>query len=179
MYTFSVKENGPGIDIIITRAMLALAALVALIYRSNESFYASLAASLALFIIAGSIKILTVKFRINKLVVLFFSALILFAATHSFSFAFILLFNGYLVKFLNRKPGVEFTEEGISIIKLFGGPVYPWHEFSNIILKDGILTLDFKNNKLLQLDIEENTPNTNEQVFNDFCKTHIYATSAI
>ena len=34
-----------------------------------------------------------------------------------------------------------------------------WDQFSNVVLKDNILTLDFKNNKLLQAEIA--TPNIN------------------
>lgn len=43
---------------------------------------------------------------------------------------------------------------------------YHWNEFSNVVLKDNILTLDFKNNKLLQAEIA--TANINEEAFNNF-----------
>lgn len=43
---------------------------------------------------------------------------------------------------------------------------YKWNELSNVVLKDNILTLDFKNNKLLQAEIA--TQNINEHVFNTF-----------
>lgn len=42
---------------------------------------------------------------------------------------------------------------------------YKWSEFNNVIVKDNILTLDFKNNKLVQGEI--NTP-VNEKEFNAF-----------
>jgi hypothetical protein len=48
---------------------------------------------------------------------------------------------------------------------------YKWEEFSNIILKDNILTLDFKNNKLLQGEIE--STNINEDAFNTFAKQQL------
>ena len=38
----------------------------------------------------------------------------------------------------------------------FPGKKYQWDQFSNVVLKDNILTLDFKNNKLLQAEIENN-----------------------
>lgn len=43
-----------------------------------------------------------------------------------------------------------------------------WRLFNNVILKDNILTLDYKNNKLLQAEIEEN--DINEIDFNSFAK---------
>ena len=42
---------------------------------------------------------------------------------------------------------------------------YNWNGFSNVVVKDNILTLDFKNNKLFQGEIE--TP-VNEKIFNAF-----------
>jgi hypothetical protein len=49
---------------------------------------------------------------------------------------------------------------------------YNWSEFSNIILKDGILTIDFRNNKLFQKETDDSeNPDYDgtEEEFNDFC----------
>lgn len=43
---------------------------------------------------------------------------------------------------------------------------YEWVAFSNIVLKDGLLTLDFKNNKIKQCDVGEQV---DEDEFNSFC----------
>jgi hypothetical protein len=61
----------------------------------------------------------------------------------------------------------------LSLIKQKNFPwnKYKWEEFSNIILKDNILTLDFKNNKLLQGEIE--STNINEDAFNTFAKQQL------
>lgn len=48
---------------------------------------------------------------------------------------------------------------------------YTWDQFSNVILKDNILTLDFKNNKLLQAEIEP--ANINEEAFNTFANEQL------
>jgi hypothetical protein len=53
----------------------------------------------------------------------------------------------------------------------FPGKKYQWNQFSNIVLKDNILTLDFKNNKLLQAEIT--TININEDAFNTFAKEQL------
>lgn len=173
MYTFIIKNNGPDLDIIITRALLALAAIASMVYRSGEYYYLNLLSSIALIISAVFIKSLLVKFRINKFVLLSGAAVILFIATHSIALAVILLVYGYLVKFLYQKPTIEVTNEGITIKKLFASPAYQWNEFSNIILKDNLLTLDFKNNKLIQVSIDEKQKAIDENAFNDFCKGFI------
>jgi hypothetical protein len=57
-------------------------------------------------------------------------------------------------------------------------PSYParsieWKELSNLILKDGILTLDFKNNRIIQQAVDEDFQNPDEKEFNEFCKQRI------
>lgn len=43
---------------------------------------------------------------------------------------------------------------------------FTWDQFTNVILKDNILTLDFKNNKLFQKEVE--AKKINEEHFNSF-----------
>ena len=47
-----------------------------------------------------------------------------------------------------------------------------WKEMNNMILKDGVLTIDLKNNKVYQNEI--NSP-TSEIDLNEFCDTHLQA----
>ncbi|MFI5133546.1 MAG: hypothetical protein ACHQEB_04375 [Chitinophagales bacterium] len=44
-----------------------------------------------------------------------------------------------------------------------------WSDISNVILKDGLLTIDLKNNKLIQQPLDESSGSINEKEFNDFC----------
>src|SRR4029079_4341510 len=48
-----------------------------------------------------------------------------------------------------------------------------WKDISNLILKDGILTIDFKNNKIFQQLIDEKMQSINEKEFNDFCRQQL------
>ena len=65
-----------------------------------------------------------------------------------------------LIPFVLTFTSTEVKKAGLPFKK------YQWNEFSNVILKDNILTLDFKNNKLLQAEIA--TKNSNEEAFNTF-----------
>lgn len=169
MYTFTINDNGPDLDIIITRALLALSAIAAILYHPDNYKYLSFLGATLLLLAALFIKLLLGKFRGNKFALLSFSAVLLFVSTRSVSFAIILLVNGYLVKFLYKSCIVEVSEVGVRIKKRLAGPLHQWNEFSNVVLKDSLLTLDFKNNKLLQLSIEETSSLIDEKAFNDFC----------
>lgn len=72
-----------------------------------------------------------------------------------------------------RQPlEIGISDEQI-VINTFFRKKYTWPEFSNVILKDNLLTLDFKNNKVLQREIEPHISNVNEAEFNQFCREQI------
>lgn len=49
-----------------------------------------------------------------------------------------------------------------------------WSELNNIILKDGLLTIDFKNNKIIQQLIDEKNT-VDEMEFNQYCREQLAA----
>lgn len=51
---------------------------------------------------------------------------------------------------------------------------YNWKQFSNIVLKDGLLTLDFTNNRIVQREIEDDEDDdADEDEFNDYCRNQL------
>ena len=55
------------------------------------------------------------------------------------------------------------------INKLFKKKV-TWDEIDNVILRDGWLTVDFKNNKLLQKQIDSGENEASEEEFNEWVR---------
>jgi hypothetical protein len=51
----------------------------------------------------------------------------------------------------------------------FPKKVVAWHSLNNLVFKDDLLTIDFKNNKVFQQIIVQSETGVNEQEFNDFC----------
>ena len=54
----------------------------------------------------------------------------------------------------------------------------PWSELNNIMLKDGLLTIDFKNNNFIQQAVDETMTAVNEKEFNDFCNHQLKLAAA-
>ncbi len=48
-----------------------------------------------------------------------------------------------------------------------------WQELNTALIKDGLLTIDFKSDKIIQQFIVEAKTNVSEQEFNDFCNKYI------
>lgn len=78
---------------------------------------------------------------------------------------------GILYHFALQKLQFVFTKE--KIVKMnFPVREFEWNTLNNVILKDNILTLDFKDNKLIQAEIER-AQNINEQQFNSFAQSQL------
>jgi hypothetical protein len=68
---------------------------------------------------------------------------------------------------------IGFYADGIVLNSLFKKK-WPWASFESVILKDGLLTLDFRNNKLIQKEVlDDDDPDAPEDEFNDYCRTKL------
>jgi hypothetical protein len=68
---------------------------------------------------------------------------------------------------------VGFTNEQVIINTLIKRK-FIWADFNNIILKDGLLTLDFRNNKIFQKEtLDDDEPDADEDEFNDYCRMQL------
>lgn len=73
-----------------------------------------------------------------------------------------------------RKPVLVFNKEYVRLPFLFRPSVH-WKDLKNVILKDGILTLDFKNDRLFQSELDESDGLVEETEFNSFCSSELTA----
>jgi len=79
--------------------------------------------------------------------------------------------------YTNRKPEILISKDKI-IFPSFPGKVFRWDEVTNVMLKDDIITIDLKNNTLIQTPIDKQSGiNIDEQEFNTFCNENIIASA--
>ena len=52
---------------------------------------------------------------------------------------------------------------------------FDWTAFNNVVLKDGLLTLDFKNNRLIQREVadDDEDDDADEEEFNAYCRARL------
>jgi hypothetical protein len=68
---------------------------------------------------------------------------------------------------------IGFYSEGVVLNSLFTKKI-PWSSLQSVILKDGLLTLDFINNKLIQKEVlDDDDPDAREDEFNDYCRSKL------
>lgn len=71
-----------------------------------------------------------------------------------------------------RKFIVIFSQANV-VYPSFPAKTIPWSRLDNVILKDGLLTIDFKSNKIIQQFVDESKTNVNEKEFNEFCRQQL------
>lgn len=71
-----------------------------------------------------------------------------------------------------RKLKVEVNAEKI-LYPSFPVKVIKWNDLNSLVLKDGLLTIDFKNNKLIQQILDKKSDAIIEKEFNDFCSQQL------
>ena len=86
--------------------------------------------------------------------------------------AIVLLLLIFLSKEAIKNRTIVFQKDSVSVSSPFA-QTYSWQTFHNIVLKDGLLTLDFSTNKLLQVNIHSEISAQQEAEFNDFCQKNL------
>jgi hypothetical protein len=88
-------------------------------------------------------------------------------------FFILLAFLEYQTK---RPLEIGFDQDRVVINTLFRQR-HDWTVFNNIILKDGLLTLDFKSNRLIQKEVadDDDEDDADEEEFNAYCRERLAA----
>jgi hypothetical protein len=71
-----------------------------------------------------------------------------------------------------KVPVIYVNNEGI-FLPSFPKKKIQWNELTNLLLKDDMLTIDFKNNRIIQQLIDEKNNDIDENNFNEFCARQI------
>jgi len=79
------------------------------------------------------------------------------------------------LEYQTKRPlEIGFDQDRIVINTLFKQQ-FDWNAFNNVILKDGLLTLDFKNNRLIQREVadDDEDDDADEEEFNAYCRARL------
>lgn len=78
---------------------------------------------------------------------------------------------GLLEKSVKFNKEICIDKEGI-LLNAIPDRFFKWSELNNVIIRDKLITLDFKNNKLFQKEIEGDVSKEMEIEFNEYCKRY-------
>ncbi len=162
------------------RDLIAVFNLIGFIYMANETRESYHKTVYILFIVVTVLYILFVLFerffkkfmndKSHRLLFLWYS--IGWSRSPYWWFSLILIAFLFLDILAHRKLILTVTEKKITY------PSFPvkqieWSELTNLVLKDGLVTIDFKNNKIIQQPILNSDWDTDEEEFNEFCRKQL------
>lgn len=167
MFSFRLKNTNINIEIYVTRALFAIAAVAAYVYTGNV--YVRYGSVILLLAVAVFTKTILKRYKVNQLILLGAGAVVTLLSSGSVVFAVVLIIYGFFLKMMSKETKLEINTETITVQYALYNRVYKWADMSNVVLKDGILTLDFKSNKIFQSEVKENETPVNQEKFNQFC----------
>jgi hypothetical protein len=86
---------------------------------------------------------------------------------HQYWAAAVIVLLAVLDYYSRRELLVRFTKERVEYPS-FPAKIIEWQQLQNVVLKDGLLTIDFTNNKMVQAEVDEETFTEEEAAFNLF-----------
>ena len=112
--------------------------------------------------------------NVGYVIISLFTAAIIWMLIGFYLIAFLLFLFAYLGLISLRKLTIEVSNLYI-VYPSFPRKKFYWEDVSNLILKDNILTIDLKNNKLIQCTImDSDNVALNEETFNTFVQQRIH-----
>jgi len=145
-------------------------------FKTGENNFRNLALMGMLMNIAALVFFLVAqysKYRISfKVEINFIISAVLWIIIGNYLIACLLGVFAILGFYTNKELRIQFTKEGIRYPS-FPPKVIGWNEVVQVLIKDDILTIDLKNNQLLQFNVDRKSNNTDTMQFNDFCKQHL------
>ena len=73
----------------------------------------------------------------------------------------------------NKPFIIRVNKDGIIFPEIFKSRLYSWSQFNQIILRDDLLTMDFANNRVVQLALSQSENEKNTMTFNAFCQENL------
>lgn len=169
------KSSDRQIDII--SIFLCFVSVLAFVFEQFRDSKFNYAGSLFAMIIAGGVlfNLFFVKTeRTVRYKNLLFLAGVYWIMMPYLSWVSILFFFLAFLEYQAKHPlEVGFTKDEIVINTLIKRK-FSWSSFNQIMLKEGLLTLDFKNNKVFQKEtLDDEEPDADEEEFNDYCRKQL------
>jgi hypothetical protein len=165
--------------------LLLFLAIIVFVFTSFQNWHSASTSPVIRLIAAGFIAVYwlycrimaTKKDRVPYYRIGFSIAVIGWLSLFSISKWSVVIAIFYLIAaFLERQ--VKFPEEigvdksGITF-NSFPKKHHPWNELTNLVIKDNIITIDYKNNKIFQKEIESDVSYDVEKEFNHFCSQQL------
>ena len=176
-YVVVLKNNNKSV-IEKTGWMLSLMSLLPIsimIYQAPGSFLSYLLLLVVAMLMVSLYMDKRKKKRIQFLSLLICIGIGLISVSGNLLLGILYVIAGISERFLSSNIEIGFSDQQI-VRKGITTKTYAWNELKNVIIKDDLLTIDFKNNTLLQAytdDQEDEEYDVKDEEFNEYCRKRL------
>lgn len=180
-FVFTIKDNNQKAFNIFFWFLyfLHLIAASVIVVNTKVSFYknSALANFVLLVLLTAIFYIFKSKIRLYSYQLLLLVVMVLFWPLQSAWLPFVVVTTIiiFALRVLKTKSTAIFTTEKVHIKRSLFTKEYAWAVMENVVLKDNLLSVDLKNNHLIQLELATESSTTNETEFNQFCLQQLQA----
>jgi hypothetical protein len=178
-FTFTLKDNNQKAFnsffwFLLFLHVIAVSVVVVNIADKFQKITA-IAVMAAYFILTAAFFLLKNKLKLNIYQLMLFGLMILFWLLQAAWLPAIICIAAvvFAYKIVKTKSNAVFSTENITIAKSLFKKVYDWAAIENVVLKDNLLSIDFKDNQLMQVEIANEGHSNEEKIFNQFCKLQL------
>ncbi len=176
-YVVVLKNNNKSV-IEKTGWMLSLMSLLPIsimIYQAPGSFLSYLLLLVVAMLMVSLYMDKRKKKRIQFLSLLICIGIGLISVSGNLLLGALYVIAGISERFLSSNIEIGFSDQQI-VRKGITTKTYAWNELNNVMIKDDLLTIDFKNNTLLQAytdDQEDEEYDVKDEEFNEYCRKRL------
>jgi hypothetical protein len=190
MYTFDIVIENLHKRYTQLQALHIMAGLLVLVYglrgfsdlpKTSMQLYTGLPIAIAILVISIFRKHFLMSIERNQLFRVIEAAFITMAALHFFKYGFTITGIGFIATAIfllfmlmieNQVLGgfkIVVSDNGVTRNTGLQKKTIPWSEIQNVMVRDGILTVDLKNNYLMQSKIAARMSFAEIEEFNEWC----------
>lgn len=156
--------------------LINLLAFIFLLSQTNKQSHLRLL-SLGTGLSTLSLALFLVNFFTGKIAgyrpeISFFISGFIFLLVGIYLFGTCVIALGLLGIYLNSRLQIRLSKHGIKYPS-FPSKTFLWTDLNQVLLKDRVLTIDFHDNRLIQVVIAKESWNIEEKKFNDFCLVQV------
>ena len=156
-------------------SLMSLLPIIIMIYQAPGSFLSYLLLLVVAMLMVSLYMDKRKKKRIQFLSLLICIGIGLISVSGNLLLGILYVIAGISERFLSSNIEIGFSDQQI-VRKGITTKTYAWNELNNVMIKDDLLTIGFKNNTLLQAytdDQEDEEYDVEDEEFNEYCRKRL------
>lgn len=174
-YRFYIAERPLLVETYVLRGLILTAIMGIVLFSAGKPWLPATLSITSLLAVFFLMEPLQLRLKEQRWFITLVIGLLFFVISFHWFYTASLLAIGFLAPRFNREPVILMNPTGIILHRLIGKQTIHWSELQWVVLKDGVLSIDFRNNRVMQLELIKNHALISEESFNAWAELQVEA----